>query len=387
VFCQYAQQNVSPTNIAYNQAITNDELAIFIDKKCLRPGQTRYVAAVLASYFMNELAICITVFKYFCLTRANRNMKISKEVRIGILATLSILIFFVGYNFLKNATVFSNDKEYYCFYKDIGGLQNSAVVQIMGLNVGHVAGLELVQGRGVKVTIAVGKNIDVPAGTVARLESSLLGSPSITLEQGPGPGAQPTGTELKAEIEGGVMDNVSSELTPRLKELKTTIRSFDTTLAGVNAIVSAENQHQITEVIKSLKVTADNLAALSGALKDESGEIKSVVHNANSITGNLARSNDTVTQLLSHINSLTRQLNNAPIQKTFDELHEASASLKRVMEKIDKGEGSLGLLVNDKDLYNNLKTALSTLNKLMADLNAHPSRYVNISLIGGKKKD
>src|ERR1700721_3609641 len=98
-------------------------------------------------------------------------MKISKEVRIGILVSLSILIFFVGFNFLKNASFFSSDKEYYCFYRNVSGLQNSAVVQIRGLNVGHVSGLELIDGKGVKVTIIVGKKVEIPVGTIAKLQS------------------------------------------------------------------------------------------------------------------------------------------------------------------------------------------------------------------------
>jgi len=314
-------------------------------------------------------------------------MKITKEVRIGILVTLSILIFFIGFNFLKNASFFSSDKEYYCFYKNIGGLQNSVVVQIMGLNVGHVSGLELVDSKGVKVTITVGKKVDIPVGTVAKLESALLGTPSINLELGKGPGVLQSGAELVSEIEGGFVDNISSELTPRLRELKTTISTFDTTLAGVNAIVGAQNQKEIAEAIHSINNSAKNIELLSATLNKEGEEMGDILHNLKSFTGSLASQNDTIKHLLSNVNNITKQLSNTPIQKTITELYTTFDQLKDVAQKINKGEGSLGLLINDKELYNNLKTTLTTLNKLLADINAHPSKYINVNIIGGKKKD
>jgi phospholipid/cholesterol/gamma-HCH transport system substrate-binding protein len=314
-------------------------------------------------------------------------MKMSKEVRIGILVTLSILIFFIGFNFLKNATVFSNEKEYYCFYKNIGGLQNSAVVQIMGLNVGHVSGMELVDGKGVKVAISIGKKVNLPVGTVAKLESVLLGTPSINLELGKGPGIVQPGSELTSDIEGGFVDNLSAELTPRLRELKPTITAFDSTLADVNAIVGAENQKEIAAAIHSINNAAKNIELLSGTLNEESKEMTDILHNLRSFTGSLASQNDTIKHILINFNNISKQLANSPIQKTMTELHTTVSQLNDVAQKINKGEGSLGLLVNDKELYNNFKTSLITLNKLLADINAHPSKYINVNIIGGKKKD
>lgn len=313
-------------------------------------------------------------------------MKISKEVRIGVLVSVAILTFFIGFNFLKNSSLFSNDQEYYCFYKNVGGLQNSAVVQTMGLNIGHVSAMRIENGS-VKVTIAVDRKINLPKGTKAKLESSLLGTPTIKLEMGKGPEKLEPGAELPSEVEGGIVDNVSSELTPRLRELKGTISAIDTALDQVHTLLGPENQKNISDAIRSVKVTADNLAILSGELKDEGGEIKAILANARSITGNLAKSNDTITQIISHVNSLSRHLDNAPVQKTVTELHSAVTHLNEVIEKINKSEGSLGMLINNKDLYHNLNSTLGSLNKLLEDLKAHPSRYINVNIIGGKKKD
>ena len=122
-------------------------------------------------------------------------------------------------------------------------------------------------------------------------------------------------------------------------------------------------------------------------MSNESGEISSILHNLNSVTANLAKNNDTIKQILSNVDNVTRQLSNAPIQKTFANLQDVTTQLHDVMNKINKGEGSLGKLVNDKALYDNLTHSLQTLDNLMADINKHPSHYINVTLIGGKKKD
>jgi phospholipid/cholesterol/gamma-HCH transport system substrate-binding protein len=315
-------------------------------------------------------------------------MKLSKEVRIGLLGTVSLLVFFGGYYFLKGANVFSSDHEFYCFYKNVEGLQNSASVQIRGLNVGHVTDMHLMDNKGVKVTITIGKKIALPTGTVASLQSvDLLGSKAIRLDLGPGPGTLPDGAQLTSNNEGSLVDNVSAELTPRLQELRATIAALDVTLANANAILGVENQKAISSALQSIKLTSDNLAQLSGTLSQQSGELVSIVHSANSITGNLAKENDTINRILSNASNITRQLSDAPVQKTFTTLNEAASKLNNILDRINKSDGSLGLLINDKAMYNNLTSSLNTLNTLMKDINAHPSRYINVTLIGGKKKD
>lgn len=303
------------------------------------------------------------------------------------MVTVAILMFFVGFNFLKNANIFSNEKEYFCYYENVDGLLNSANVVIRGMNVGHVTAMEL-EGKRVKVTMTVQKSIDVPVGTVASLVSAdLLGTKNINLEPGAGPGSIPSGSELIASKPAGLVDNVANELTPRLRELKTTIRAFDSTLGYVNTILGEENRQTITDALKSIKVTADNLAALTATLKTEGAEIAVILHNANSFTGNLVKNNDTISQLLSHVNGFTRQLEQAPVAKAVADLQGAVGGLNAIVDKMNKGDGSMAQLINNKDLYTNLNASMASLNALMADLKAHPSRYINVNLIGGKKKD
>ena len=303
------------------------------------------------------------------------------------MVTISLVIFFIGFYFLKGANLFANDKEFYCIYGNVDGLQNSATVQIRGLNSGHVLRMELIDGTGVKVVISMNKGVELPEGTIANLASQdLLGTKTIKLELGKGPGMLKAGATIPTAIEGGVVDNVTGELTPRLKELKATIIALDTALAGINSLLGNENQKAIAVTIQNLKTTSDNFAKLSGTLNSESGELTTIIHNANSITGNLAKENDTINRILANASAVTRQLSNAPIQKTLTDLQKTTAQLQGVMDKINNNQGSLGMLINDKEAYNNLNKSLKSLHDLTDDLKAHPGRYINVSVFGKKQK-
>jgi len=315
-------------------------------------------------------------------------MALTKEVKIGLLALISLVIFFVGFYFLKGSDIFSTDQEYYCYYNNVEGLQNSAYVQVKGLNIGHVSGMSLITGKGVRVAISIRKGVELPEGTQASLESyDLLGTKMIVLLPGPGPGILKPGADLAATREGGVVDNVSAELTPRLKELKTTISGFDTTIASVNALVNEQNQREISSILHSVNLTAQNLAEITDALKKEVGDINKIVGNTVSISANLARNNDTIDHILTNLSGLTRQLNSAPIVKTVDELKATITEFKAIAEKINDNKGSAGMLINNKDLYINLNNTLRSLDSLETDLKAHPKRYINVSVFGGGRKE
>jgi len=315
-------------------------------------------------------------------------MSLSKEARIGILATVSLVVFFLGFSFLKGTSVFSNEKEYYCIYSDVQGLQNSAAVQVRGLNIGHVSGTKLLDGKGVRVTITINKSVEIPAGTTASLASlDLLGTKIIRLDLGPGPNMIAAKTELPTTQEPGMLDNITDQVTPLIKSLRKTVSALDTVIAGVNVIAGPDNRQVISDAIKSVKMTADNLVSISAEINKENGEVSNIVHNTSKFSNALAKSSDTMQQLVSNLNNVSGQMAHSPIQKTLTELEATSAQLKEVMTKINSGQGSMGLMVNNKDLYNNLTSSLSTLDKLMTDIKAHPKRYINVSVFGKKSKE
>ncbi|MBL7683559.1 MAG: MCE family protein [Flavipsychrobacter sp.] len=316
-------------------------------------------------------------------------MKFSKEARIGLLVAAALLIFFAGFYFLKGANLFSGENEYYAYFDDVQGLQTSSAVQVKGLTVGRVVAISLNKEDGkVKVQLAVNKKIKVTDGSAIKLASSdLLGTKVLKLEIAAGDKQIVDEATLPAKIEGGLIDNLSGEIAPLIADIRHVVSTLDTVLLGVNNMLNPETRQHISNSVASLDVTLKNFSSLSEKLNNESNQLASVIRNANSITTNLANSNQQITNIMKNADNISNQLANAPIEQTVKDLQATISQLNGIMNKINNNEGSLGMLVNDKALHNNLAESLKTLNALMADINAHPSRYINVSIFGRKNKN
>lgn len=313
-------------------------------------------------------------------------MRFSKEAKIGLLVTISILVFIAGFYFLKGANIFSGENHYYIYYDNVQGLQTSSGVQVKGLGVGRVSAIELNDSENVRVTIAVDKSIDIPVGSTAELASAdLLGTKIVKLNLGMGTQMVEDGSTLPGTIEGGVIDNISLELSPLIKDLRHVISSLDTVLIGVSGVLNENTANSLANTVVSLDVTMKNFSELSQTLNRESEQLASVIRNANSIATNLESNNQRISNIIRNAEQTTENLSNAPIQETVKELQSAAQQLDGIMQKINNNEGSLGMIVNDKKLYSNLTETMQTLNDLMADINAHPWRYINVTIFGKKK--
>ncbi|RYD58220.1 MAG: MCE family protein [Sphingobacteriales bacterium] len=315
-------------------------------------------------------------------------MKFSKEARIGLLVAISFLVFFAGFYFLKGANLFSGENEYYTYFNDIQGLQPAAAVQVKGLAIGRVTKIELNEGNKVRVAIAVSNKVKVTPGTVVNLiGADLLGTKVLSLEVAPGTTEVEDESVLPSKIEGGLLDNISGEISPLIEDLRHVVLVLDTVMVGVNTMLSDTTRRHLESSVASMDVAMKNFAQLSGKLNRESETMASIMRNANSVTSNLAANNREITSIINNANSFSKQLSNAPLEQTFKDLQATSAQLQGLMNKINSNNGSLGLLVNDKALYNNLNQSLSTLDLLMADIKRHPTRYINVTIFGKKKQE
>jgi len=313
-------------------------------------------------------------------------MKFSKEARIGLLVAISIFILFAGFYFLKGANLFSGENEYYAYFDDVQGLQPSASVQIKGLSIGRVANIELNGGGKVKVTLAVDKKIKILSGTSVQLASAdLLGTKVINIEPGAGPAELEEEATLPATVEGGLIDNLSVEITPLIQDLRHVVASLDTVMGGINSMLGPETRQHFSSSVASLDATMQNFSALSQKLKNESDELAGIIRNTNSITGNLAKNNEQITGIINNTQKISDNLAQAPISETVKNLNETLQELQGIVSKINNNQGSLGMLVNDKQMYNNLTETAKTLDELLGDLKAHPYRYINLTIFGRKR--
>lgn len=314
----------------------------------------------------------------------------SKEARIGLLVAISILVFFAGFYFLKGSNLFSREYKYHAYYDNVQGLQPSAAVQIQGLQVGKVSEIILNRaqlGSPIDVVITISKKTRLPRGTVAKLTSlDLLGNKGITLDLGTSSEHVEDGEKLPSVVEGGLVDKISVEVTPLLQDVRKVVNSIDSVLLSVNDIFNAKARTDLQMSMASLHSTMDNFNVVSNKLSGQSNALAHVIQNADKISTNLANNNANIDQTLKNLRTTTDNLSQAPLKEAIKNVDETAANLKSIMRKINENEGSLGLLLNDKNLYTNFSKTLEELSKLSADLKSHPSRYINLTIFGRKAK-
>ncbi|WP_304068694.1 MlaD family protein [Pedobacter glucosidilyticus] len=314
-------------------------------------------------------------------------MKISNETKVGILAAFAIAVFIIGYNFLKGNDIFSSENEFYAKYDKVEGLAISKPVLVNGYQIGRVSDLTLLESGQILAQFKIDPKYAIPKNTIARLESTdLLGSKAVVFDLGSSLTYAVDGDTLNANVQQNILEQVE----PVQKKAQMLISRMDSILTSVNQILNPTFQENINRSFNSIAKTLETLESTSktvdGMVGVQSKRIDNILANAESISANLKNNNQQITNIISNFNTMSDQLAKANFKQTLDNADKAVADLQNVMNKVNSGKGSVGLLLNDEKLYNNLNNAAQNLDKLMLDLKANPKRYVSFSVFGGKKE-
>lgn len=315
-------------------------------------------------------------------------MKISNETKVGALTAISITILVLGYSFLKGNDLFSSDNKFYARYDKVDGLTISKPVLINGFQIGRVSKMALQPDGSTNVEFKIKPQYDVPKNTTASLESTdLLGGKAIVFVLGDDKTIAQDGDTLQSSAERGL----SEKIAPLQRKAEQLMTKFDTVLLNVNTMMNKDFQHNVDRSFKSIANTLETLEGttrkVDGLVGSQSKRIGNIMANAESISANLKNNNQTLTHIMTNFDQVSSNLAKANIQQTLDNANKAVAELQTAVSKINSGQGSLGQLVNDEKLYNNLENASKNLDALFIDLKAHPKRYVSFSVFGGKKND
>ncbi|KAA5534956.1 MCE family protein [Taibaiella lutea] len=310
------------------------------------------------------------------------------EIKIGLMVAITITLFILGINFLRGKGLFSSDQGFSTIYSDIQGLQESAEVRLNGLKIGQVDKIELQPDRRIKVHFLLKKEIKVSKGSVVQLTAADLisGTKILNLEMSNDPQILPENSFIQSKEAEGLLGNLGSQVSPVLETVTHTVVSLDTLLNTINNIINDDARKHLNASFASLEVGLNQLSGLATELNKQSGQLAGVIKNVNSVTGNLASNNEQINNTLSNLHDFSTSLKNAPVQETVDDLRKAAADLQSLVAKANDSNGSLGLLLNDKRLYNNLSTTLGTLDTLLGDVKAHPGKYINVSVFGSKAR-
>ena len=318
-------------------------------------------------------------------------MKINNETKTGILVVVAIGLLVLGFNFLKGKNVFQAENKLYAVYSDVQGLAKSNPVIINGLRVGRVENLD--GGKNLKsilVTIVLFKPVNIPENSLAIINPTLLGSPSLEIQLGNGTRYLGTGDTLITTASGGAFDEALKLINPVLYEVKNAVRSLDSVLHMITNVIDVKTKNNLQDIVSNLSTVTQSFAISAGSLEimldAQHGALSKSLGNVEVFTANLNANNEKLNSIIANAQLASKNFASIELQNTIDSLNVAVNNFKDGSAKINSKEGSLGLLLNDKELYNNLESTSNKINILLDDIRVHPRRYVNISIFGKKDK-
>lgn len=296
----------------------------------------------------------------------------TKEVKIALVAILGIVVLFYGLQFLKGLDVFSSDDSYYVTFSDVSGLSASSPVYANGYRVGVVKSLNYdynPQGS-IVAELGLDKQMRIPRGSRAELASDLLGNIKINIILSDDPiNMLEKGDTISGAPEQGVMSKVGGMI-PALENM---LPKLDSIMASLNMLLAdpalRNTLHNVEGMTSSLNATSAELRTLSSQLNKE---MPAMMKKTNGVL-------DNTQQLTAHLAAIDVATMTAQVNQTL-------ANVEQMTQKLSSNEGTLGLLMRDASLYNNLSATAASADSLLIDLKAHPKRYVHFSVFGKKDK-
>lgn len=299
-------------------------------------------------------------------------IKVRNEIKIALVAVAGIVALFIGMNFLKGTNLFTGSKTYYFAFDDISGLTKSSPIYASGYQVGLVKDIifDYSHKNKTKVIAEMDKQMKIPTGTTAFISSDVLGNIKVTLNIAPNRGEFiQEGGLIPGDIDRGPMGEVTSMI-PAVKQM---LPKLDSILLSLNLLLAdpaiASSVHNVQDMTANLTKTSRELNSVVAKLNRE-------------IPGVVTKTN----RILDHSETFTANLSQVDVATTMRKVDEAMADVKAVTAKINSNEGTLGLLMRDPSLYNQLNTTVRSADSLMVNIRQHPKRYVHFSIFGRKDK-
>lgn len=319
----------------------------------------------------------------------------SKEFKIGVVVVVALGMLYWGSSFLSGANLFKNTTEFIAVYENLSGLSVSNQVRYKGAKVGRVSNVQFsAELDEWVVTFSVDvESLVIRDEAVAIVGSvDLLGTMAINLDDAMiGENVLQSGDTLRSKVEKDIKDQVDEQIRPLVRRVESLIGTIDSVITSVSIILDDKTMKGVQLSFKQIPVITTRVkhmvdqtdSVITGINHSRLGE---TIDNINSITRNLSKNNNTLTSIFENIEGISDSIAKSNVKQTFNNLNTVLAKVDSIAGDIQNGKGSLGLLMKDEKLYNDLAYSAADLDLLLFDLRAHPKRYFHFSLFGKKGK-
>ena len=314
-------------------------------------------------------------------------MKLSKEVRIGLIVIVGICLLFWGVNFLKGKDFFSSDKKIYAIYNQVEGLTASNPVMVNGLKIGLIRSLKLLDDNSGRILVGmqITNNVKLPRNSTAQIFSTdLLGSKGVKIIMGNSQEDIMDGDTLRTEIQMSLPEEFNAQVAPIKAKAENLLTSMDSVLIVIREVFNERTRNNLKKSFESISNTLVYIEHVTGNLDTmmaRNGRLNAIFVNLESITANLKNNNDKITLMIDNFAAISDTIARSNISATLENTRKTLEQTAGIMEKVNKGEGTLGQLANNDSLYTNLNSTAHDLDELLKDFKANPGRYVRLSLI------
>lgn len=304
-------------------------------------------------------------------------MRPSKEIKAALFVLIGIFLFLIGFNFLNGTSLFKSENNLYAVYDQVEGLQSGTKVTVNGLTVGKVSSIDFLPSTNkILVSFTVRNDLEFSKNSIAELyEASLIGGKSIAII--PVYDADrilASGDTLQSRIKPGLTDVIGSEISPLQKKIGELLINADTLISSLNTVFDDQAQQGLNKAMTEVSTTITNLNTVSAALSKILSKQES----------NINQTFDNLAQASVNLNQISDSLSQANLKGMVTQFETAASSLNSILKSMERGEGSIGKLIHDDALYNNLEASTKEVELLIKDLKEHPKRYVHFSLFGKK---
>ncbi len=307
-------------------------------------------------------------------------LRLTKEIKAGLIVVLGITAVILGFSYLKSNSLLGKSTKLYAVYDHVGGLQSGTAVSLNGFSVGTIDDITFLDETGkLMVSFTLITDLPIPADSKAELyDTSVLGGKGLQIILGtPGSAIAQSGDTLTSIVKIGMTDRITELMEPLEAKVNSAIVETDLLMKNLNQLLDADSQALLRETLNNFSETSASLKVIS----------QNVSENLTANEKALGTILDNTAELTSNLSSVTQTLNEADLKSLMADLNESISATKEILAGINNGEGTVGQIFTNQELYVSLTSNLNQLEWLLQDLRLNPKRYLSVSVFGKKQKD